>query len=828
MPTPSHARPQRAARELFTNRHRAKSQFLAALDKPQDGAEYRILAWSAPGGQGKTALLEEFERILQRRNEAARSLSAPRPGFALIDFNNGGQRAIATALLSIREQLGRTGGLRFFPAFDTACLRYMLMTQPGTDLKDLRARMFATGSDVLDWLLQAVEAGGELGGLIHGGLPGFSLLSKLTARLAGRAASAVHAWWTASGTRVFADIEELPQDALLRRLPSYLGADLMDILAARRCPRLVVMFDTYEALWRGYGLRDGPGAQRIDDWVRLLVQDAPGVLFVICGRDRLHWPAIDPDAHWDRVIESHTLGGLTQPDADALLRKWDVAEQPIRSRMLAGAWSREYGEVDPADNTTEAYLPFYIDLQAKTYWNIKASGETPKAEDFGGQQPQILARFMEHLDTETDRLLRVASYPGTLDADVLHRLADLLLGGRANADWSRLYARSLVSDERDGTRFLHDLLREALQERERRERPTLYRDTHRALFTWFAARSGSPDTMGVTPAQERALLAAIRHLARFDEPEAVRWANRQMQRLDDAAHWRALEEACLIVLPLAEGNFGPENEWTTAVLSWLASAAGSASRYADAEALYERVRAIDEKALGPEHPSTATTLHELARVYRDTGRYAEAEALYERVRAIREKTLGPEHPSTATTLHNLAGVYSDTGRYAEAEALYERVRAIEEKTLGPEHPSTATTLHNLAGVYCDTGRYAEAEALYERVRAIYEKALGPEHPWTATALANLACVYRDTGRYADAEQLLAVALRLFSTKLPPRHPRIARLLVDRGKLHAACGRKREAADDFSVALADFAAAGVHPDYRWVREACAGLASLGDG
>jgi tetratricopeptide (TPR) repeat protein len=131
-------------------------------------------------------------------------------------------------------------------------------------------------------------------------------------------------------------------------------------------------------------------------------------------------------------------------------------------------------------------------------------------------------------------------------------------------------------------------------------------------------------------------------------------------------------------------------------------------------------------------------------------------------------------------------------------------------------------------VYSDTGRYAEAEALYERVRAIYEKALGPEHPWTATTLANLACVYRDTGRYADAEQLLAVALRLFSTKLPPRHPRIARLLVDRGKLHAACGRKREAADDFSVALADFAAAGVRPDYRWVREARAGLASLGDG
>ncbi|CAN0202624.1 unnamed protein product, partial [Pylaiella littoralis] len=78
------------------------------------------------------------------------------------------------------------------------------------------------------------------------------------------------------------------------------------------------------------------------------------------------------------------------------------------------------------------------------------------------------------------------------------------------------------------------------------------------------------------------------------------------------------------------------------------------------------------------------------------GKYAEAEALYERSQAINEKALGPDHPDLAATLHGRAGLLQKQGKYAEAEALYERCQEIKEKALGPEHPSFATTLHNRA------------------------------------------------------------------------------------------------------------------------------------
>jgi tetratricopeptide (TPR) repeat protein len=799
MPSPTHTLPQRRPSEIFTNRVRDKKQFEADLEKPQLATEHRLLAWYGVGGQGKTALLGEFERILKTRISGAGERSGHHLGFALIDFENANNRAISTALLTIRGQLYRTAGLHF-PTFEFACLRYLAMTQPEVNLKALQERFFTTGSEYLDTLLQALNALGVFGGVVHV-MPGFSLITKYGTKLLSKAGYAFTKWWNRRGVRVFADIDELSQDALLRRLPSYFGADLADALAGESPPRIVIMLDTYEALWRGHGLVDGPGALRVDDWVRLLVQDAPGVMFVIVGRDKLRWHQIDKDAGWDGVTEEHLLDGLTRPDSEALLLKWEVAEQDIRARMIKGACSHDFSGTDTSDNKTGVYLPFYLELQAQTYEYIKANGGTPKPEDFGGDQPKILARFMEHLNSEADRLLRVASYLSGLEPATLDMLADKFLGGRASADWSRLYGRSLVSDEKGGMRFLHSLMRKALQEREQYDRPDLYRDIHQVLFDWFEVRCGQPELETITQEQERALLLAIRHLSKFDERKAVRWANAQMQRLDGAARWRALEEVCQLVLPLAESGFGAESEWTTAILGWLASAASSHGHYGEAEKQYERVLAIDEKSLGPEHPSTATTLGSLARVYLDTGRYDEAEKQFERVLAICEKTLGSEHPLTAATLNNLARVYLDTGRYAEAEKQFERVLAICEKTLGPQHPSTAMTLGNLASVYLESGRYAEAEKQLKRVLAIREKNLGPEHPSTATTLHELARGYLDTGRYAEAEKQFERVLAIYQKTLGPEHPWTVTALHGVARVCLDTGRYAEAETQFERAQA---------------------------
>jgi tetratricopeptide (TPR) repeat protein len=69
-------------------------------------------------------------------------------------------------------------------------------------------------------------------------------------------------------------------------------------------------------------------------------------------------------------------------------------------------------------------------------------------------------------------------------------------------------------------------------------------------------------------------------------------------------------------------------------------------------------------------PEAGTLLNNVGYYLDDRAQYGEAEPLYQRAIAIDEKTLGPEDPGLATNLNNLALLYKDQGKYEEAEPLY--------------------------------------------------------------------------------------------------------------------------------------------------------------
>jgi tetratricopeptide (TPR) repeat protein len=93
----------------------------------------------------------------------------------------------------------------------------------------------------------------------------------------------------------------------------------------------------------------------------------------------------------------------------------------------------------------------------------------------------------------------------------------------------------------------------------------------------------------------------------------------------------------------------------------------------------------------------------LAELYRAQGRYAEAEPLFIRALAIEERALGPNHPQISSSLNNLALLYDTQSRYAEAEPLFRRALAIQEKALGPNHLQVGSSLNNLALLYDSQG-----------------------------------------------------------------------------------------------------------------------------
>jgi tetratricopeptide (TPR) repeat protein len=72
-------------------------------------------------------------------------------------------------------------------------------------------------------------------------------------------------------------------------------------------------------------------------------------------------------------------------------------------------------------------------------------------------------------------------------------------------------------------------------------------------------------------------------------------------------------------------------------------------------------------------------IHINAVFYKNQANYVEAEGLFKRALAIQEKNLGANQPDVAFVLYSLANVFMEQGKYAEAEGLYNRALAIREK-----------------------------------------------------------------------------------------------------------------------------------------------------
>ena len=778
---PSYALPQRSASEVFTDREDARERFSRALSDTQAADAYRVLVWYGVGGQGKTALQGEFGRMIERTRGAWVNVKNRRLASALVDLENPANRNPAQALLSLRLQLAEHGGFRF-PAFDLAFARYFGLDQPGKDIRAVHPELFKQGSEILGDALALIEDAATI-------IPGYALLAKYGSKLAARGAESLYGWWDRRGRSVLVGLDEMSVDQLASALPKYLGHDLSEAMAAPDGPRVVIRFDTHEALWRDRGLKDGPGALLADDWLRRLVQDTPGALLVITGRDKLRWGEIDRG--WDDLLEQHLLGGLSDEDAGAFLIKVGIEDADIRARMISAARGDE----------GEGCLPYYLDLERETHDALIAAGQTPEPGQFGGGRTEILARFLAHLDPETERRLRMASYPEALDPASLAILSNQFLKEPDTEGWKRILSRAFIEHPAEGPPILHALTRATLQASEREDHWDRFRDIH--LWFWQVAEEGmSKPDQPVSATDEQRFLTAISHMVAVGRARSVQWGLDRLARFRDAARSRTVETAANRLMPFAREYAGPG--WAGAIMSWQAAAASDLGRYAQAEDLFRQSMQTYTELYGADDPQTLNCAANLAGALADLGRADEAEAIYTRILGQQTLTLGDEHPDVGVSLHNLARIYADLGRLGEAVKLMRRALSISLAAQGPDDPSTALSQANLAGFLADLGAYDEAQELVDLALATQIRAMAADHPhlWLTRAVA--ANITYGRRRYTEAEATYRKVADALNATLGPDHPsslavriRLARSAYRAGRLDAA----RETLDDVALRLA---------------------------
>ncbi len=259
------------------------------------------------------------------------------------------------------------------------------------------------------------------------------------------------------------------------------------------------------------------------------------------------------------------------------------------------------------------------------------------------------------------------------------------------------------------------------------------------------------------------------------------------EKRDNLAELRLLHQLTEILLIIGEYDraikyatkalsisqlLGEETKENAESYNYLAVLFKSQGRYEEAEPLYKKALAINEKKFGENHPETATSYNNLALLYRLQGRFDTAKPLLKKALAINEKEFGENHPETATSYNNLALLYKSQGRFDNAEPFYIKALAVREKVLGESHPSTAISYNNLAGLYESQSRYEDSEFLYKKSLAICRNVLGENHPDTAQSYNNLGWLYEAKGEYGKAKEYLEKALVILQNVLGDNHPNI--------------------------------------------------------
>jgi CHAT domain-containing protein len=223
---------------------------------------------------------------------------------------------------------------------------------------------------------------------------------------------------------------------------------------------------------------------------------------------------------------------------------------------------------------------------------------------------------------------------------------------------------------------------------------------------------------------------------------------------------------------------GADHPPTAKLWNLLGSIQHGQARYGDAETLFLRALAIQERAGDSKSAKTASILANLASVYASQGRENEALALHQRALAILSKERGENHKDTAVSLNNIATLHLQQGRLNEAASFGEKALSAHKSALGLEHPDTASVMSNLAQIYGSLGRHKEAESLLRQALEIRRKTLGESHLDSANSLHALGLLSLNQARYEEADSLLSRALPIAEATAGPRHPFTATTLMN--------------------------------------------------
>jgi tetratricopeptide (TPR) repeat protein len=788
-----------AAERRFVGRDELVAPVHSALKEPPR-TKPLVLVYYGGAGIGKSRLRQELVKQL---------CGDPGVITATLDFDIPIYRQPDAALFFLLKAIREAYQVRF-PSFDLAYAVYWQKTHPESPLADDLKPLLEPGS----LLSQLLDDSGKL--------PLIGLVPKIATLLRDQEIEGSRDrvketptsnlppstyyldWWEKRGERELEDVPQMEPAAIAEQLPKLWASDVKDFLklenresgtgsspAGNDSPlstphsRSAVLFiDSYEKLWET-GATEADFFKR-DEWVRELVKQLPEALWVICGRQKLRWEEVDKE--WGASLSQHQLSALPDKSARRFLESCGITNEPIQDAIVKGSQG----------------VPHYLDLAVDTVERTKDEGQRTKLT--GDNPDELVKQFVRHLNQPEVEALQVLSGPRFWYYELFENLMTQYQTGYPVTAYDDLARFSFISEgAAPGTRTMHDLMREALQES---QSPELRKRVHLFLHEFYAKQLEGLDVKNITEKHKAALTEAFYHGRQAKNAKELEvWLESATDVFGHANESRLLTPFYREMVQVFESESEPNQYAEAGALLWLATMLKLQGEYGEVEPLYRRALALAEQGCSPRDSTILDCLYGLAVTLAELGRHGEAAALFHRAVAAFDGP-GVDVHDRADAIRGLAGALTSEGKYAEAEDAFRRAIAIYEneqaRQLG-QHLASGTgesrlwlpmglsnALGALARLLAQQFRYVEAESLNRRALAITEGSFGAMHPDVGSQLQSLAVDLRNLCRYAEAEPLLRRALKLCEQVLGPNHDRTALAVNNLGLLLADLGRYPEA------------------------------------
>ena len=258
------------------------------------------------------------------------------------------------------------------------------------------------------------------------------------------------------------NLETLEPKAIEEQLPAFFAYDIKEYLTYNDEKNIVVFLDTYEAIY--FNTTSEYSKYGKDSFIRELIAQLPGVLFVICSRKPLGWERVDEE--WKRVITQQSIDVFSYSIADEFLLKCKIEEKDIRNKMIK----------------TSMGLPYHLNILVDTYYEMKSQGITPRKELFASNNKKILACFFQYLGNDEIASIEVLSVARFYDFELFNYLMKEFATGYPITLFEQFNTSSYVSSSGNGIYHLHEIMRKDIIEE---LSPLLLNRIHQSLFNYY-------------------------------------------------------------------------------------------------------------------------------------------------------------------------------------------------------------------------------------------------------------------------------------------------------------------------------------------------------